>query len=187
MKTAKNRQAVLFIMSGLPASGKSTLAKHIASDYGTVHLRIDTLEQSLKDICRLEVTGEAYRIAYRIAADNLKRGLDVVADCCNPLHMTRKEWEDCAREAGGNFIHIEISCSDEKEYRKRVENWESDIAGLELPDWEGVKNRYYEDWEEATDRIRIDTAHKDVADSRYELEQEIQSRLYPSAENRYLR
>lgn len=63
---------VLFILSGLPASGKSALAKLLAKEYDAVYLRIDTVEQGLRDICGLDVQGEGYRLSYRIAADNLK-------------------------------------------------------------------------------------------------------------------
>ncbi len=44
----------LFILSGLPAAGKSTLSKLISQEYGAVYLRIDTIEQGLRDLCRFE-------------------------------------------------------------------------------------------------------------------------------------
>ena len=45
-----------------------------------IHLRIDTIEQVLRELCGMEVEGEGSRLAYRIAADNLLLGLEVVAD-----------------------------------------------------------------------------------------------------------
>ena len=51
-------ETTLFIFSGLPASGKSTLAKHITKIYRAVYLRIDTIEQGLLDLCHIEVQGE---------------------------------------------------------------------------------------------------------------------------------
>ena len=82
---------VLFIFSGLPASGKSTLAKLLAKKYNAVYLRIDTIEQGLRDLCYFDVQGEGYRLSYRIAADNLKLKHNVVTDSCNPVNFTRKE------------------------------------------------------------------------------------------------
>jgi predicted kinase len=35
------------IFSGLPATGKSTLARRLAVDFGAVYLRLDTLEQPI--------------------------------------------------------------------------------------------------------------------------------------------
>ena len=78
-------KAILFIFSGLPAAGTSTLARFLVKEFGAVYLRIDTIEQGLKDLCRINVEGEGYRLAYRMTADNLQLGNNVVADCCNPI------------------------------------------------------------------------------------------------------
>ena len=50
-------KGILFIFSGLPAVGKSTLAKYVVKEFGAVYLRIDTIEQGLKDLCRINVGG----------------------------------------------------------------------------------------------------------------------------------
>lgn len=52
-------------------------------------MRIDTVEQAIRDLCDFNVEGEGYRLSYRIAADNLKLGISVVADSCNPIDLTR--------------------------------------------------------------------------------------------------
>ena len=65
-------KAILFIFSGLPAVGKSTLAMSVAKHFGAVYLRIDTIEQGLKDLCRINVEGEGYQLAYRMAVNNLQ-------------------------------------------------------------------------------------------------------------------
>jgi predicted kinase len=39
----------LFIFSGLPGSGKTTLSKRLAKAKNAVYLRIDTVEQAMKD------------------------------------------------------------------------------------------------------------------------------------------
>jgi predicted kinase len=43
----KNEPPIVFILSGLPASGKSTLSKFISKEYQGAYLRMDTIEQSL--------------------------------------------------------------------------------------------------------------------------------------------
>ena len=85
-----------YIFSGLPGSGKSTLAKGLAKAIGAVYLRIDTIEQALRDLCNFKVEGEGYRLSYRIAKDNLLTGNNVVADSCNPIELTRVEFEEIA-------------------------------------------------------------------------------------------
>ena len=150
------KSATLFIFSGLPATGKTTLAKRLAAHMGAVYLRIDTVEQGLRDLCNVKVQGEGYRLSYRVAADNLNIGNSVVADSCNPIDLTRTEWEQVARDAHAPFINIEIICSDRAEHRRRILSRTSDIPGLEHPDWEAVQNREYHGW--TRDRILIDTA-----------------------------
>ena len=148
--------AVLYIFSGLPGAGKSTLAQGLARKMAAVYLRIDTIEQALRDLCGMEVVGEGYEIAYRIAADHLRLDLSVVADSCNPIELTRAAWEKIATEAGARFVNIEVICSDEVEHRRRVETRAGTVPGLSLPTWEEAKGREYEAWSRA--RIVIDTA-----------------------------
>ena len=102
---------VLYILSGLPGVGKSTLGKKLAKHRNAAFFRIDTIEQGLRDLCRLDVQGEGYRLAYRLVADNLKSGISAVADSCNPEHFTRKEWEEVANSCGCPFLNIEVVCS----------------------------------------------------------------------------
>lgn len=160
-------EAIFFIFSGLPGSGKTSLSQRIARHLGAAYLRIDTIEQGLRDLCSLDVEGEGYRLAYRIAADNLRLGTSVVADSCNPLELTRREWENVAREAGVRYVNIEVVCSDAREHRRRVDTRALDIAGLKQPTWDEVQNRTYDDW--TVDRIVIDTAARSVEDCIEEL------------------
>jgi predicted kinase len=158
-------------MSGLPATGKSTLAKLVAKEYNATYLRIDTIEQGLRDLCHFDVQGEGYRLAYRIAADNLQLGQNVVSDSCNPINLTRHEWEEIAEQSGSEFVNIEIVCSDKTEHRRRVEKRENDVKGIVLPTWQEVENREYHPWE--SDRIRIDTANQSIDASFQELNAKI--------------
>jgi predicted kinase len=150
----------LYIFSGLPGSGKTTLSQRLAARLGATYLRIDTVEQALRDLCAVDVTGEGYRLAYRIAADNLRLSLSVVADSCNPIALTRREWQDVAIAQGARFQNIEVICSDATEHRRRVESRLSDISGLQLPTWDEVRSRQYEPWKRP--HARIDTAGRSI-------------------------
>ena len=44
-------KSVLYIFSGLPGSGKTALAKALAEKTASVYLRIDTIEQAIRDLC----------------------------------------------------------------------------------------------------------------------------------------
>jgi predicted kinase len=166
---------ILFILSGLPASGKSALSKLIVQEYDAVYLRLDTIEQGLRDLCNFEVQGEGYRLSYRIAGNNLKLGQNVVSDSCNPINLTREEWENVAKENDSIFINIEVLCSNKEEHKKRIETRKSDIKGLKLPTWKDVENRKYHFWE--TERVIIDTANKSIKESFEELKEKIKRYL----------
>src|SRR5215510_3035242 len=158
MTKAKSEKPILYIFSGLPVSGKTTLSQIVAQRVNAVYLQIDTVEQALRELCSVDVQGEGYRLSYRIAADNLRVGMSVVADSCNPIELTRREWERVALEARAEYINIEVICSDAREHRLRVETRISTVSGLKLPTWRDVANREYHDW--TVNRIVIDTANR---------------------------
>lgn len=178
---SQTNEPFLYIFSGLPGSGKSTLAQRLAAQLQAVYLRIDTIEQSIRDLCSFSVEGEGYLISYRIAADNLKIGISVVADSCNPIEWTRNEWEDVARKNGAKPINIEICCSDKTEHRNRVETRSSSVRGLRLPAWSEVAEREYHEW--TKERIIIDTFGKTVDESLNQLYSAIVNQRNPRVDS----
>jgi predicted kinase len=167
VRDPRDLSQALFVFSGLPGSGKSTLARVLAREARAVYLRIDTIEQGLRDLCTLDVQGEGYRLAYRVASDNLRLRLSVVADSCNPIELTRKEWEQVALEARVPHVNIEVVCSDPQEHRARVESRAPGTPGLAVPTWAQVLRREYHQW--AGQRLVIDTAHQTPRDSFQEI------------------
>jgi predicted kinase len=98
---------MLYIFSGLPGTGKSALSRHLARERRAVHLRIDSIEQALREVGALVNGPEGYVVAYRIAEDNLRLGLPVVADSVNPLRVTRAAWREVATRVEVPFVEIE--------------------------------------------------------------------------------
>lgn len=158
---------MLYIFSGLPGTGKSTLAAALAQRRNAVYLRVDTIEQAIKSSTGLDVGPEGYEVAYAVAAENLGLGLDVVADSVNSLEVTRKAWRNVAIASKCSFVDIEITCSDLTEHRRRVESRTTTVKGLKLPSWEQVLARDYLKWTE--NRIVIDTAGETVEQSIHQL------------------
>lgn len=164
---------MLFIFGGLPGSGKSSLAKYLAAHANAVYLRIDTIEQRLKDSGVTEVGELGYKIAFDIAVENLRNGQSVVADSANNVEASRIAWQQVAIQAGSPYVEIEVLCTDPIEHQSRIENRISDIPNLVLPNWVQVKNREYQRWDSSN--IKIDTAHSTLQASQKQLVEMLRS------------
>jgi len=147
---------MLYIFGGLPATGKTTFTTQLARRIGAVHLRIDTIEQALRD-SGVRVDGpDGYCVAYAVATGNLRLGRTVVADSVNPIELTREAWRAVARTAGSAFAEIEVVCADAAEHRRRAETRTLDITNLAAPIWDDIVRREYAPW--TNSHVVVDTA-----------------------------
>jgi len=155
---------MLIVFGGLPGTGKSTIARTLAIEIGAVWLRIDSIEQGIRDsgVVFDSLDDAGYRAAYAIAEDNLRLGLTVIGDSVNPWMLTRNAWRDAGLRAGARVVEVEIICSDINEHRRRVENRSSEVPGLILPISEETTHRDYHHWDR--EHVVIDTAERTVAE-----------------------
>jgi predicted kinase len=160
---------MLIAVGGLPAAGKTAIARELARQIGAVHLRIDSIEQAIRasGVVSQPLNDAGYRVAYAVAEDNLRIGLTVIADSVNPLQLTRDAWVEVANRVQVRVIEIEVKCSDAIEHRRRVESRTTDVSGLTLPAWEEVVSREYQPWDR--EHFAIDTAGRTVEQSVKEL------------------
>ena len=155
-------------MGGLPGVGKSALAKALAWRFGAVHLRIDTIEQALRNV-GLEVSGpEGYLVARDLAADNLRSGKTVIVDAVNPLEITRDYWRETAArltletrgDRGGVQRHAPASAASRVAQQRRPRSWYSRPGSRS---W----SRSYEPW---TTAQVVDTAGRPLRDTLSQVE-----------------
>lgn len=148
---------MLIVFGGLPGAGKTTIAREVARRIRAVFVRIDTIEYALRQSGRLPggVEDAGYLAAYAVAEDNLRGGMTVIADCVNPLAITREAWRRVAERGGAPILEVEVICSNAGEHRRRVESRGTDFPGWTLT-WQEVVEREYEPW--GRDRLVLDTA-----------------------------
>jgi predicted kinase len=62
----------------------------LANYLGGAYLRIDSIEQAVRDsgVVNKALDDLGYRISYSVAQDNLRLGRTVIADSVNPIQIT---------------------------------------------------------------------------------------------------
>ncbi len=152
---------MLIVLGGLPGVGKTTIARELARQLDAVHIRIDSIEQAVREsgVTVVSLDDAGYRVGYAVADDNLRLGRIVVADSVNPLPVTRDAWREVANRAQATVVEVEIECSDSREHRRRVEEKLRE-PGLSGPTWREVVSRDYRAWDR--EHIVVDTAGQTV-------------------------
>jgi predicted kinase len=156
---------MLIVLAGLPAVGKTSIARALARRLDAVHVRIDAIEHELRE--SVLAVGEpmddrGYAIGRATASASLRMGRVVIADSVNPWPQTRDAWVEAAQRAGCPVVEVEIICSDAVEHRRRVETRTADPPGFTLPAWRDVVERDYRPWDR--ERTVVDTAMSSVDD-----------------------
>src|ERR1700761_9033817 len=97
----QHRRPLLIVFSGLPGTGKTTLSKALAQVLHAAYLRIDTIEQTLREHMSASqpVNEEGYCVAYALAEENLRLGQVVLADAVNACAESRDAWMAVAERA----------------------------------------------------------------------------------------
>jgi predicted kinase len=152
-------QPILIVFGGLPGAGKTTLSRELTRRLTATYIRVDAIEQTLRAAGH-DVGPMGYVIANALAAENLRLGRMVVADCVNPVPASRDGWRQTAMQSSARIAEIEVICSDVALHRQRAEARKSDIAGHTLPSWQDIVGRHYQPWDR--DHLVLDTANDSI-------------------------
>ena len=150
---------MLIAFSGLPGTGKTTIARYLAKRLGATYLRIDTIENELLSMegASLVDRGAGYCVAYAVAEENLMLGRTVVADSVNPISLTRDAWRKVAHRAGVKIVEALVVCSDLRKHELRIS---SRPAGTRASSWTEVRSRQFEALDE--NAVVLDTSDQSV-------------------------
>ena len=145
----------LIIFSGLPGTGKSTLAEAVAKVLGIPVFAKDWLEATLlrseiKPTHKDKSLGFAsYELLTVLAERQLVLGQSVILDSVAATKTIRSAWYQLAEQYRANCRIIECVCSDEAYHRSRLKQRQRNIPGWHELEWSEVERvkQYYSPWE----------------------------------------
>ena len=152
---------VLVIFSGLPGTGKSTFAEHVASWLHAPVFSKDELEAALwrSGIDRAANSGWAgYELLTTLARAQLQRRQSAILDSVATVERIRAVWRSLAAELDTRLRVVETVCSDEVSHRARLATRRRAIPGWPELSWEEVVEvgARYEPWCDA--RLILDAS-----------------------------
>ncbi len=146
----------LIIFSGLPGTGKSTLAEMIGKDLGIPVFAKDWLEATLlrsglEPVTEKKSLGSAgYELLTTLAERQFMLGQSVILDSVAGTRSIRSTWQQLSKRYEADRRVIECICSDVSLHRARLLDRKRNIQGWHELEWSEVERvkQYYSPWEE---------------------------------------
>src|SRR5271170_1099199 len=150
----------LIVLSGLPGSGKSTVAEGTSRTLRIAIFSVDPIEAAMwrGGLARAQTGIAAYDVAITLTDEHLRLGHSVIIDAVNPVEAPRAAWRDLAAKHRADLKIVECVCADETVHRRRIEARIRNIEGMPELSWGRVLERRaeYETWTDA--RLVLDTS-----------------------------
>ncbi|MFT3854842.1 MAG: AAA family ATPase [Ilumatobacteraceae bacterium] len=153
--------AALVVLSGLPGTGKSTVAGQVVDVTGADLLAKDVIEAALwrRGVGRdQDSSWVAHEVMTSLASEALRRGRTVVLDTVAGTERVRRDWRVAAAAVGAAFVVVVCSCRDVELHRRRLLGRRRGIDGwpeLTWADAEATRGRW-EAWNDP--HLEIDAA-----------------------------
>jgi predicted kinase len=136
----------VYILCGIPFSGKSTLAHILATQCGWTHVDVDAIAELLLDSSESDVTEEqwtaAFATSYEQVAKNLAQGQSVVHDATNYGRTARDRVRAIAHkfDSGAHVIYfaVPVEEADQRRITNQAQSQRHQVSDIDF--WEVVNS-----------------------------------------------
>lgn len=141
----------LVIFSGLPGTGKSTLAEHLARELQWPLLCIDDVIGEIPENAGVPFWDSRVAILLDVVETQLNLGLNVIVDSVF-MNTDRHHAQGLARTYHAQFLPIHVFVSDEDAWRERVITRFNELRNPDVATWERIQHQRqrFHAWEPGT-------------------------------------
>jgi len=149
----------LVIFSGLPGTGKSTLAEHLARELLWPLLCIDDVIGEVPENAGVSFWDSRVAILLDVVETQLNLGLNVIVDSVF-MNMDRHHAQELARKYRAQFLPIHVFVSDKDAWRERVITRFNELKDPHVATWERIQHQRerFREWEPDT-ALFLDSMH----------------------------